>query len=256
MNKELIIKFVGSIICIIVMSVVIFFVYNYYSDKALKGNNTNTNTSTNTNTNTDDNNETDNNQSEITVLNLKEFKNVKTYVEDIDGKVIINYENTDAGNVLLINDHTITYYSAKDKVYYGVLKDAIVINVVSDTEGNTIVFADTEGTPFKIYSYENNGKYNLYIKEPVMSKDIKEAVTFDKTTLTISYSVLKDENNNIILTNDEVLDISNNSYKEEGFNTYNIVEYTMEIEYLGNKKFTEPVKLEEYTLKEYIDYFK
>ena len=251
MNKNLIVKFIASIICIVIMSVIIFFVYNYYSDEAKKGkSSSNTNTNENTNTSTDpekpDKPQTDE-------LNFIEFKNIKTYIDGFDNKIIMNYEMTDAGNVLTINEHSVTYYSSNDKVYYGILKDAIVIKVVSPTEGITLVFSDNEGTAFKQYTYDNQGKYNLYIKEPVMSSNIKDAITFDKSTFTISYSVMQDSNNSIVLTNDETLNINTSIFADTDFNTYDIVEYTLEIEYLGNKKFTEAEKLEEFTLKEYVN---
>ena len=248
MKKDLIVKFIASIICIIVMSVIIFFVYNYYSEEAKKGKSgANTNTNENTNTSTDPE-KPDKAQSDE--ISFTEFKNIKTYIDDFDNKVIMNYETTDAGNVLLINDNSVTYYSSNDRVYYGVLKDVLVVKVVSPSEGITLVFADNEGNSFKQYTYDNQGKYNLYIKEPVMSVNIKEAVSFNKNTFRISYSVMQDSNHSIVLTNDDVIDINGNVY--DGFNTYDIVEYTVEIEYLGNKKFTEAEKLEEYTLKEYV----
>ena len=253
-SKELIIKLIASLICIAVMSVIILFVFNYYSDKALKGDNTTSDN--NTSNETTNNNETNNNPStNSNEISFKEFNNIKTYLDGFDSKVIMRYEETDAGNILLINDNVVTSYTANDTVSYGILKDAIVIRITNDFDGDILVFSDEDGNVFREFSLINNNTYNLYIKKSIMS-NFNDSVVFKGNTFTITWRVNQDADNNIILSNDELLEINNDMFADKTYRKGDIVEYTIESEYLGNKKFTEATKIEEYNLEDYIKRFK
>ena len=251
--KDLIIKTVASIICIGVMSVIIFLVYNYYSNKALNGDNSHNSSDTNTNT-TVDNNEVDNNDNNNDgSIHFKKFNNIKTYLDEFDSKVVMTYVETDAGNILLINDNSIVSYSINDTVTYGVLEDAIVIRISTKYEGDTLVFADKDGNVFKIYSLINNNKYNLYIMNSIMtSKD--DSIEFDGKIFTITWRVQQD-GTSIVLSNEELLEANSNIFNNKTYRKGDIVEYTMEIEYLGNKRFTEAKTLEEFNLDDYVKKF-
>lgn len=251
--KDLIIKTIAAIICIGVMSVIIYFVYNYYSDKALNdGNNTSSNTTTNTTI--DGNNEADNNiNSNSNEIQFKKFNNIKTYLDEFDSKVIMSFEETDAGNILLINNKNIVSYSINDTITYGVLDDAIVVRVTSDYEGDTLAFVDEEGNVFKIYSLINNNTYNLYIKKSIMT-DKDDSIIFNGKVFTITWRVQQD-GNNIVLSNEELLENDSSIFDNKTYRKGDIVEYTMEIEYLGNKRFTEAKTIEEYNLEDYIKKF-
>ena len=82
-----------------------------------------------------------------------------------------------------------------------------------------------------------------------------DSIVFNGKTFTITWTVLKNDDNNIILANDEVLVVNNNMFDNKDYRKGDIVEYTLEIDYLGNKKFTEPNRIEEYNLEDYIKKF-
>lgn len=252
-SKELIIKLIASLVCIAVMSVIILFVFNYYSDKALHGDNT---TDNNTINETDNSNETNNNSNtNSNEITFKEFNNIKTYLDGFDSKVIMRYEETDAGNILFINDNIVTSYTAKDTVTYGILKDAIVVRISNDYDGDILVFSDENGNVFREFSLVNNNTYNLYIKKSIMS-NFSDAIVFKGNSFTITWRVNQDAGKNIILGNDEILEVNNNMFADKVYRKGDIVEYTIESEYLGDKKFTEATKIEEYNLEDYIKKFK
>ncbi len=245
--KDLIIKFVCSVICIVIMSIIILNVYNYYSDKALKNNSNNSNQSENNNNNNQENNK----KPEIT---FKTFDFKKTYVDGFDNKVIIDSEGTDAGRVILVNDNVVASYTLDESITYGVLDDALVIRINNELYGSHLLFIDKEGSVFKEFNYESQEHYNLYIMKSIMS-DYEDSIVFKNNSFTITWRVLQDESKNIILSGDSVLVVNNNIFLDKVFRKGDVIEYTLEIDYLGNKKFTESQKIEEYNLDDYIKKF-
>ena len=247
--KDLIIKFVCSIICIIIMSIIILNVYNYYSEKAKNKGSGNNNNQTEIK-----DKEKDKEKEQVKDISFQNFEFRKTYLDGFDTKVILDLENTDAGNILTINDNVVASYLITESISYGVLDDAIVIRIKNPDYGEHIVFSDKDGNVFKEFSLVNENTYNLHIMKSIMS-DYEDAVVFKNNTFTITWRVLQDESNNIVLANDEILVVNNNIFLDKTYRKGDIVEYTLEIDYLGNKKFTEPNKVSEYNLEDYIKKF-
>lgn len=251
MNKKSIIKYVSAFLAIIVLSIIIYLTYIYYMDKGLKNNNS----SSSSNEVIDNGSSNTDKETKEEKLEFDKYNNVKQIVSVNNKVTTINNQTTDAGDVLLVNDNTVFAYTKSDIIEYSTLKDILVFKVTNDYEGTKLYFVNNSGDVLKEVLPDLRSKYNVLINKPLLSDQYKEELIFDNNKFTVTYVINHDEDYNIILNNEELLEPSSNLFLN-GYKTDEVVEYTIEFEYLGNDRFTETKTIEEFTLINYVEEYK
>ena len=184
MNNNPIAKVVASLIAIAIMGFIIFFVFQYYDKEARKNPNDNSSQSNNSDKNNPDKDKESDNKSSY---KIEEYSKTKEIIIINGEKVIIEYELTDGGNVILVNDNPVSYVPSTSSVKYIVTDKYLVLYVEDYDMGDLIEFIDSDGNILKsLTSIEYNGD-TFDINDPVVNKDVKSSFEIIKDYLYVTY---------------------------------------------------------------------
>ena len=228
LQENIIFKTIICLIVTIIMAIIIFFVYQYYDDLA-KNNNKKDDKEEVEKENNSDNDLKEDNVKEDIIISFNEFKNKKINIEIEEDVYTLDMENTDAGNILTLDGNALIDAPNNAKVYYLVLDDILILNVLNNSNYSTL-FVNTDYKIIKEYSkdYINKVKYNINL--PVIDNDYKDSVYV--------------KNNNIYIT--YVIDNLNDELKDD-----TIIQYTTMLTYSDGSLVDEDNIVSRYTYKEY-----
>ncbi len=182
-KDNIVVKIIGSLIAIVIMGVLIFFTFNYYTDLAKKGNNNNASNDEKDDEKTPNKEE---NQKEIELIEYD-----KRTITVVNGKKItINLELTDGGNVLTLNDNALTYIPHNSNIKYATSNNTLVF-VVENDDSKKVVFASEDGENLKEYEYILKDEIKYKVSNPYIAEEIKNYIYLkgDKVYITFTRNI-------------------------------------------------------------------
>lgn len=220
-KENKLVKIIGSLIAIVIMGVLIFFTYNYYTDLAKKGNK-------NSNKN-ETNEEKDDSKTPIKEEEQKEIELTlydKRTITVVNGKKLtINLELTDGGNVLTLNDNALTYIPHNAKIKYATSNNTLVFVVDSD-DRKKVIFADEEARNLKEYEYIYKDEIKYNVNNPYIDEEIKNYIYLKGSKVYITFTRNIDD-----LNPKDIVQVSYlfDTTKEDFLNNYEeVYKYTYE----------------------------
>ncbi len=228
MKDKPIIKMIASLVTIIIMGVIIFFIYDYYDKEAKKGNSIDESEENELQEEKESNNTTN-------TYKIIDYDKNKEIVMVGKKKVVIEYQLTDAGNVITLNDESISYVPYDSKIKYVIANNNILFYIenyesVDDKAMDLLIIADNKGNVLKTYSTVSMYGNKYIINEPLINDKIKSSISIKNNKLYLTYIIndLDDlEDDEIIQFSYEFdLDSDNLLDKETLVYKYNYSNYT------------------------------
>lgn len=222
MKDNIVVKTIASLVAIIIMGVIIFFIYEYYDSESKKSNSSESDEEEIV----VDNNYTDKNKRTYELIS---FDKKKTIVIVDNSKVYIDYELTDGGAVLTINDEAVSYVPAESEIKYIVTGSNIILYInnyeyVSDDDySDIVVIADKNGETLKEYLPVSLYGYKYIISNPLIEDKVDEAIVLDNNKLYVTY--INSEKDNIYRNEDIIqftyeFDLNDSNFLDKEVITY------------------------------------
>jgi hypothetical protein len=222
MKDNIVVKTIASLVAIIIMGVIIFFIYEYYDSESKKSNSGESDEEEIV----VDNNYTDKNKRTYELIS---FDKKKTIVIVDNSKVYIDYELTDGGAVLTINDEAVSYVPVESEIKYIVTGSNIILYInnyeyVSDDDySDIVVIADKNGETLKEYLPVSLYGYKYIISNPLIEDKVDEAIVLDNNKLYVTY--INSEKDNIYRNEDIIqftyeFDLNDSNFLDKEVITY------------------------------------
>ena len=213
MKDNIIVKLIGSLIMVVIMGFIIFFVYQYYDKEARSKSNDSSHNKVVVDNETEDKKPKDNSYKFVDFNKSREI----LYLDN--KKVILDYELTDGGNVVTVNDLAVSYVPSDSTIKYLLTNYYLIIYIDNTEESDYVAIVNNDGEVLKdYYSLSINGSAYI-IGNPIHPYRESSHVFIKNNTL---YIVYVDNNYRIGSFNKEAVqftytfDITKNEfYKEE-----------------------------------------
>ncbi len=217
-SEKPIIKLVASIVMILIMGVIIYFVFNYYNDVAKN------------NSSKEEEKEDKEEKDSLEILEFEKY-NFKRQTVSVNGKVFtLNVIKTDAGELLSVNDNAVDNINIDDNsdIFYAILNDYLVIKNVNEEESSLLIIDDNANLVKGLFNIKDK-YFNYVLYKPLFINEYSNYILKDKDNIYVTYT-LNNNSSNIILNNGKTFE----ELKYEEYDKYNIkdntlVQYTLKI---------------------------
>ena len=236
-NNNIVAKIIFSIIAVAIMGVLVYFMYIHY-DNLAKENSKKKEEQKEETINPDD-------TQEKIELNFEEYDLKRKSIIIASKNFVLSLLNTDAGNLLQIDDEVITDISRTDKVNLANFKDYLIVFVEGNE--NRLFFINKEKEIISIedsYSLKNKLPFSYIISSSLFTNDKEIVVNNNKICVTFTAPI---EGNKLTLKNGNKISLTD-LYK------YNIKEdQTIEYKVYIDTELNIKEELTNYTFKSYIE---
>lgn len=107
-----------------------------------------------------------------------------------------------------------------------------------DTDSKLVYFTDLDGNIIKLIDFDRKTNISYSIKNPIILKDIEEAVTIENKTIKIVLSGVLNEDGYIVI-NGSIVNVKEINLQEYNITLETPLEMVISFEYLGNGEFSE-----------------
>ena len=186
MKDKPIIKIIASLITIVIMGIIIFFIYDYYDKEAKKD------SSEEEQNDNIINEENEEHKDSSKTYKLIDYDNNKEIVMIGKSKAVIDYQLTDGGNVVTVNDEPVSYVPNDSEIKYILTNNYILFYIkdyenIEDQPSDLLVIADNKGNVLKTYSNMSLYGNNYIISKPLIKDKVNDTITIKNNKLYLTY---------------------------------------------------------------------